>query len=80
MAFAKVDTDINCSLHFSFKGAVTLEDLEGKDGVSNDAVDEKEHGTEEKERSQVFLKLVQTMKASGNLPAKPTPTVSRDFI
>lgn len=61
--------------HKTVKGAVTLEDLEGKDGVSNDAVDEKEHGTEEKERSQVFLKLVQTMKASGNLPAKPTPTI-----
>ena len=61
-------------------GAVTLEDLEGKEGISNDAGDEKSHGTEEKEGSQVFLKLVETMKASGNLPEKPTPTVSKTWV
>ena len=70
----------SCILYFTFLGALTLEDLEGIEGISNDAADENRHGTEEKEGSQVFLKLVETMKASGNLPEKPTPTVSRDFI
>ena len=57
-----------------------MEDLEGKEGISNDLGDEKGHETEAKEGSQVFLKLVETMKASGNLPEKPTPTVSKDSI
>ncbi|XP_028400549.1 eukaryotic translation initiation factor 4E transporter-like isoform X2 [Dendronephthya gigantea] len=61
--------------HKTVKGAVTLEDLEGKGGISNDVDEEKRHESEEKEGSQVFLKLVETMKASGNLPEKPTPTI-----
>ena len=56
---------------------MTLEDLEGEGGISNDVGEEKGHEEEEKEGSQVFLKLVETMKASGNLPEKPTPTVCK---
>ena len=67
-------------LQFSLQGAVTLEDIEGQEGINSDAGDEKGHGTEEKKDAHVFLKLVETMKASGNLPEKPAPTVSRDFI
>ena len=59
---------------------MNLEDLEGKEGICSDVEDEKEHKAEENEGSQVFLKLVETMKASGNLPEKPTPTVSRDEV
>ena len=66
------------SLHLWFVGAVNLEDLEGKEGGCNDVEDDKGHKAEETEGSRVFLKLVETMKASGNLPEKPTPTVSRD--
>lgn len=59
---------------------MNLEDLEGKEGICNDVEDEKGHKAEEKEGSQVFLNLVETMKASGNLPEKPTPTVSGNKI
>lgn len=55
---------------------MTLEDLESTEGIASNTGEQSDHETQAKEESQVFLKLVETMKASGNLPAKPAPTVS----
>lgn len=68
--------------HKTVKGAVNLEDLEGEK-KKDEAVKSEEKETEERsemeESSEAFMKLVETMKASGNLPEKPTPTVRAYF-
>lgn len=67
--------------HKTVKGAMNLEDLEGERRKSHDEIvepeEKKDAETEEREESaEAFVKLVETMKACGNLPEKPTPTVS----
>ena len=69
--------------HKTVKGAMNLEDLEGEKRKSHDEneivepEEKKSAETEEREESaEAFVKLVETMKACGNLPEKPTPTVS----
>lgn len=53
-----------------------MKDIEGKEDAPIDGADKKVPDLEDQQGSQVFHKLVETMKASGNLPEKPTPTVS----
>ncbi|XP_046840348.1 uncharacterized protein LOC124434497 isoform X2 [Xenia sp. Carnegie-2017] len=61
--------------HQTVKGAVTLKDIEGKEDAPIDGADKKVPDLADQQGSQVFHKLVETMKASGNLPEKPTPTI-----
>ena len=70
--------------HKTVKGAVNLEDLEGEQvkesGIENVEETSVPSKKEEEADTVVFNKLVETMKASGNLPEKPAPPVSSRLI